>query len=134
MYADLSSGLVNFALELPACPSADPLRAFEMAAGKSHRTLVDAIWGYTQFAIDAATEKLLVICTRTGLYEWLRMPFGPSPAPAEMQSYAATRFGALRNRNGDEFVSPCMDDLKISSAGGRTALCGGVEERVRVQA
>ena len=43
------------------------------------------------------------------------MPFGPAPAPAEMQSYVANRFGSLRNKRGEEFVSPCMDDIKISS-------------------
>ena len=43
------------------------------------------------------------------------MPFGPAPAPAEMQSYVANKFGSLRNRRGEEFVSPCMDDIKISS-------------------
>ena len=59
---------------------------------------------------------MLVICSRSGLYEWLRMPFGPAPAPAEMQSYVATVFGTLRNRRGEEFVSPCMDDILISSA------------------
>ena len=77
-------GLVNAAMELPAFPSADPHKAFEMAAGKKHHTLVDAIWGYTQFLLDDETRRLLVICTRTGLYEWLRMPFGPAPAPAEV--------------------------------------------------
>ena len=41
-------GPVNSALEIPSFPSADPVRAFEMAAGKSHHTVVDAIWGYTR--------------------------------------------------------------------------------------
>merc|ERR1712217_439691 len=68
-------GVVNAAMELPTFPSADPQRAFDMAAGKRHHTIVDAIWGYTQFMLDDETRKLLVICTRTGLYEWLRMPF-----------------------------------------------------------
>ena len=95
-------GVVNVAMELPTFPSADPQRAFDMAAGKKHHTLVDAIWGYTQFLLDESTRKLLVICTRSGLYEWLRMPFGPGPAPAEMQSYVANRFGSLRNRRGEE--------------------------------
>ena len=108
-------GPVNNALEIPSFPSADPIRAFEMAAGKSHHTVVDAIWGYTQFLIDEPTRKMLTICTRSGLYEWLRMPFGPAPAPAEMQSYVSSRFGRLKNRCGEEFVSPCMDDLKVSS-------------------
>jgi len=108
-------GVVNAAMECPTFPSADPQRAFDMAAGKRHHTVVDAIWGYTQFLLDEETRKLLVICTRSGLYEWLWMPFGPAPAPAEMQSYVAHRHGSLRNAQGEEFVSPCMDDLKISS-------------------
>ena len=44
-------GMVNAAMELPTFPSADPHRAFKMAAGKAHHTLVDAIWGYTQFLL-----------------------------------------------------------------------------------
>ena len=43
------------------------------------------------------------------------MPFGPAPAPAEMQGYVARSFGALRDRDGKKFCSPCMDDLKVSS-------------------
>ena len=43
------------------------------------------------------------------------MPFGHAPAPAEMQSYVANRFGSLRNAHGEEFASPCMDDIKVSS-------------------
>ena len=93
-------GVVNAAMELPSFPSADPVRAFAMAAGKSHHTLVDAIWGYTQFLLDDETKKLLVICTRSGLYEWLRMPFGPAPAPAEMQSHVAGRFRVVGKRSG----------------------------------
>jgi hypothetical protein len=108
-------GPVNKELEITTFPSADPTRAFQMAAFKRHHTVVDAIWGYTQFQIDESTRKMLVICSRSGLYEWLRMPFGPAPAPAEMQSYVATKFGSLRNRKGEEFVSPCMDDILISS-------------------
>ena len=86
-----------------------------MAAGKRHHSVVDAIWGYTQFLLAEETKKLLVVCTESGLYEWQRMPFGPAPAPAEMQSYVATRFGDLRDRDGNRFVSLCMDDLKVSS-------------------
>ena len=42
-------GPVNKQLKVATFPSADPQRAFEMAAGKGHHILVDAIWGYTQF-------------------------------------------------------------------------------------
>ena len=78
--------------------------------------MVDAIWGYTQFLLDDSTKRLLVVCARSGLYEWLRMPFGPAPAPAEMQSYVATRFGSLLDKNGRLFCTPLMDDIPVSSA------------------
>ncbi len=76
---------------------------------------MDAIWGYTQFAIDKETKKMLTICSKSGVYEWQRMPFGPAPAPAEMQGYVATKFGALRDNDNLKFCTPCMDNLKISS-------------------
>ena len=110
-------GPVNKELEISTFPSADPARAFEIAAFKTHHTVVDAIWGYTQFHISPETRKMLVICSRSGLYEWTRMPFGPAPAPAEMQSFVATRFGSLRNDQGAEFVVPCMDEILVSSLG-----------------
>ena len=59
-------GPVNKELEISVFPSADPVEAFEMAAFKSHHTVVDAIWGYTQFLLDEPTRKLLVICLGRG--------------------------------------------------------------------
>ena len=108
-------GPVNKELEISCFPSADPQRAFDLAAFKGHHSVVDAIWGYNQFEIDDQTKRILVICARSGMYEWTRMPFGPAPAPAEMQGYVATKFGNLRDKNGKEFCTPCMDDLKVSS-------------------
>ena len=108
-------GPVNKNLETATFPSADPEQAFRMAEGRSHHTLVDAIWGYTQFELDQPTKRMLVVCAKSGLYEPQRMPFGPAPAPAHMQSYVHTKFGSLVDSKGERFVSPCMDDLKISS-------------------
>ena len=71
---------VNACLEQPYFPSADSQRAFAMAAGKNHHSVIDAIW----FLLDDETKKLLVVCTKSGLYEWQRMPFALAPAPAEM--------------------------------------------------
>ena len=88
-----------------------------MAAFREHHTVVDAIWGYTQFKLDAPTTKYLTVCHRSGLYEWLRMPFGPAPAPAEMQSYVHQRFGTLRcARTQEKICAPLIDDLLISSS------------------
>ena len=109
-------GPVNKELEVATFPSADPQRAFEVVAGKKHHTLVDAIWGYTQFLLGPKTRRMLTICTRSDLYEWLRMPFGPSPAPAHMQSYAHATFGVLTDpETGAYFCMPLMDDIPVSS-------------------
>jgi hypothetical protein len=108
-------GLVNSAMELPSFPSADPKAAFDRAAGCGHLSLVDALWGYTQFEITDATKELLCITTHLGLYEWTRMPFGPAPAPAEMQASVHTRFGTMTDEQGQPFISPCMDDLLVTS-------------------
>ena len=82
-------GKINAQLRAATYPSANPAEAFQLAAFKEHHTLVDAIWGYTQFMLDDKTQKILTVCHKSGLYEWQRMPFGPAPAPAEMQSYCA---------------------------------------------
>ena len=100
-------GPVNKELEVATFPSADPKVAFEIAAGKDHHTLVDAIWGYTQFLLGPKTRRMLIVCTRSGLYEWLRMPFGPAPAPAHMQSYVQQTFGVLRDKEqGTPYCTP----------------------------
>jgi len=110
-------GPVNKELEVATFPSADPKVAFEIAAGKDHHTLVDAIWGYTQFLLGPKTRRMLIVCTRSGLYEWLRMPFGPAPAPAHMQSYVQQTFGVLRDKEqGTPYCTPLMDDICVSSA------------------
>merc|ERR1712014_308876 len=45
-------GPVNKQLKTATFPSADVVRALETAAGCEHHTLIDAIWGYTQFVLD----------------------------------------------------------------------------------
>ena len=108
-------GPVNKQLRTATFPSADVVRAHEIASGCSHHTLIDAIWGYTQFLLDDDTRKLLVVCHRSGLYEWLRMPFGPAPAPALMQQYVSESFSNLRTPStGQPFCTPCMDDVVCS--------------------
>ena len=85
-------GPVNKNLEISTFPAADPVEAFRQAAGKTHHTTIDAIWGYTQFLVDEETSRVLTVCAKSGLYQVLRMPFGPAPAPPEMQSYVARVF------------------------------------------
>ena len=109
-------GPVNKCLEASTFPSADPEEAFRRAAGKDHHTLIDAIWGYTQFLVDEATSRVLTVCAKSGLYQMLRMPFGPAPAPPEMQSYVSRTFGSIVDpKTGEKVCVPLMDDLNISS-------------------
>ena len=101
-------GPVNSQMMTATFPAADVIRAWEIAAGCAHHTLIDAIWGYTQFKLDVETSD--------GIYEWLRMPFGPAPAPAMMQSYVYESFANLKNPiTGKPFCTPCMDDISCSN-------------------
>ncbi len=44
------------------------------------------------------------------------MPFGPAPAPPEMQSYVSRKFGTLQDpETGEKFCNPLMDELFLSS-------------------
>ena len=61
-------GPVNKNLEISTFPSADPSEAFKNAAGKRHHTVIDAIWGYTQFLLDEETSRVLTVCAKSGLY------------------------------------------------------------------
>ena len=103
-------------MQISTFPSADPEAAFNQAAGKEHHTTIDAILGYTQFMVDEATSKILTVVARSGLYAVLRMPFGPAPAPPEMQSFVARVFGTIRDPDtGERVCIPLMDDLPVSS-------------------
>ena len=105
-------------LELSTFPSADPDAAFKPAAGKDHPTLIDAIWGegHTRCLVDETTRRVLTVCAKSGLYQMLRMPFGPAPATAEMQGYVARQFQALRDSKQKEFCIALVDDLSLHSS------------------
>ena len=108
-------GAVNKQLKVATFPGADHQRTFEFA-GKDHHTLVDAIWGCAQFLLGYKTRKVLIACMKAGLYEWLRMRFGPAPAPAHMQSCVAKEFGELSSSATNEpFCTVLMRDLTCSS-------------------
>ena len=88
-------GKVNSQLATTSFPSADVTAAWEKAAGCAFHSLMDAVWGYTQFLLDEETHKTLRVCTTSGIYEWLRMPFGPAPAPALMQGFVQKKCAPL---------------------------------------
>ena len=107
-------GPVHKNLEISTLPSADPSDAFKNAAGKRHHTAIDAIWGYTQFFLDEETSRVLTVCAKSGLYQMLRRPFGPAPAPPEMQSYVMRVFGEIRYPATGDKVCILLDSPRFT--------------------
>merc|ERR1712079_753145 len=97
-------GKVNDQLQTGTYPSADVYETWRRATGCKHHTVIDAIWGYTQFLLDEETRKRLRVVTTDAVYEWLRMPFGPAPAPAIMQSYVAKQFWGEARAGGADVL------------------------------
>ena len=110
-------GKMSKQIQTATCPPANVEEALEIARGKRHHLVIDAIWGYAQFFFDSESSKILTLCHESGLYEWLRMPFGPASAPAMMQTYVHMRSGSLVDEEtGEPFCSPLMDDIMATTS------------------
>ena len=69
-----------------------------------------------QVSINLCSSKMLTVVVKSGLYRYLRLPFGPMPGSAAMQSYVNETFTPLvSNATGNKFVFCVADDFKISS-------------------
>ena len=72
--------------------------------------------GCAQLLLDEETRKKLRVCTTSGIYEWLRMPFGPAPAPALMQGFVQKKYAPLVSKATKKpHCTPLMDDIVCSS-------------------
>ncbi|KII60433.1 Retrovirus-related Pol polyprotein from transposon 17.6 [Thelohanellus kitauei] len=71
---------------------------------------VDLSDAYFQIPLDEDAKKLLVIHTPFGLYQYNRLPFGISSAPAIFQRYLESLLVGIPNR------ASFMDDIIVSGS------------------
>ena len=102
---------LNPHLQVDQYPLPKPSDLFTCLTGGQRFTKLDLTSAYQQMELDSKSSKLVTINTHKGLYEFLRLPFGVSSAPALFQR---TMDSILQ---GLPFVICYLDDILVS---GRT--------------
>ena len=76
---------INPHLQVDQYPLPKPDDLFASLAGGQHFTVIDLSHAFQQMPLDEQSREYVTINTHQGLYRYLRMPFGITPAPAIFQ-------------------------------------------------
>ena len=102
---------LNQAIKRPLYPMPTLEENLHRLVGAKRFTLVDALVGFTQVALDDESSLMTTMHTPIGRVKWLRLPFGISSAPEEFQRRQRDVLEGLKG------VINIADDILIFGSG-----------------
>ena len=104
-------------VEVDTHPLPKPEDLFASLAGEKKFTKIDLSHAYLQMMLDEESRKFVVINTHKDLYQYTRMPFGISSAPAIFQRAINSIFQDLPK------VLCYLDNILITGATDQEHIC-----------